>query len=643
MSTLVNPYIAGNPVTGTEMFFGRQDIFTFVQQALIGQHRDNVIVLYGQRRTGKTSVLYQMHRHLDSRYLCIFVDLHGLALDGLSGFLWELANIMGRSLRKDYRIELPPLGARAGFLTDARNAFENDFLPQIWSAVGNRHVLLMLDEAIRLQEQIQAGKLEKEVFEYLRHLMQHYEQLNFLFSLGSGLEEMEKEYAFLFNVGLYKKISFLERDAAIELITRPASDHYQLTPNAIDRILQITSGHAYYTQLLCHSLFNRWQRNHKSPITNKDVETSLDEVVERGLAVLKHVWEESTPGEKAVLAGLSTSMGNHNQPVRVSEVNSVWQRLNVALPESERARAIKSLIARDVIGGSDRYKFAIDLQRLWVQKYERLEWVKEEIAEDIQRWRTEPRTPVVHPSFWRSRTGLVILGTVLGLISLGGLLGMIYMRSQQSSLGTAGTIPVETVPAQTIPFGSPNDPTLLNSVFGWQPGNSPINAYDVGSQPNALTLITGGHTDQWGELDSQPLIFYSIEGDFETQVKVVFFPGRGHEFAALGVRSIQDHLTWLRLGIGGNPEQIVGLDVNEQGRGNKIRISPYSDNTVYFKIERRGPVFNFLYGPDGIHWTVFQQGYVAEMSASVEIFLTVGSWETGGASAQFYDFKASSK
>jgi hypothetical protein len=55
MPEIINPYIAGNPVTGPEMFFGREDVFEFVRQTLIGQHRNNVIVLYGQRRTGKTS------------------------------------------------------------------------------------------------------------------------------------------------------------------------------------------------------------------------------------------------------------------------------------------------------------------------------------------------------------------------------------------------------------------------------------------------------------------------------------------------------------------------------------------------------------------------------------------------------------
>jgi hypothetical protein len=439
MSNLVNPYIAGNPVTGSEMFFGRQDVFTYIQQALIGRHRDNVIVLYGQRRTGKTSVLYQMRRHLDQRYLCIFVDLHGLALEGLNGFLWELANIMARSLRKDYGIELPPLRDRAVFMTDARDSFENEFLSQIWSAIGDQHVLLMLDEAIRLQEQIQAGKLEKEVFSYLRHLMQHYEHLNFLFSLGSGLEEMEKEYAFLFNVGLYKKISFLEQDAAVALITQPVKDHYQLMPNAIDRILQITSGHAYYTQLVCHSLFNRWQQNYKPSITVEDVEAILSEVIERGLAVLKHIWEESTPGEKAVLAGLAVAMGDQNRPIAVSEINSAWQRVGIRLPENECAKALKRLIARDVIVGSGTYKFAIDLQRIWVQKYERLEWVKEEIAADLQRWQAEQDAAVARTSTsstWPGTT-VPVVAAILGMILIITLFGIFYLRSQQTVAPTA--------------------------------------------------------------------------------------------------------------------------------------------------------------------------------------------------------------
>ena len=104
---LSNPYVAGSPVSRPEMFFGREDVFEFVRGALVGQHQDNVIVLYGKRRTGKTSVLYQMHRNIDPRYLPILVDLQAMTMDSLSGFLWELASTIRRALRREHQIDIP--------------------------------------------------------------------------------------------------------------------------------------------------------------------------------------------------------------------------------------------------------------------------------------------------------------------------------------------------------------------------------------------------------------------------------------------------------------------------------------------------------------------------------------------------------
>src|SRR5579872_1574590 len=133
------------------MFFGRDDVFEFIRRTLIGRHQDNVIVLYGQRRTGKTSVLYQTRSHLDERYLCIFMDLHGFALESLDGFLWEFANHIVRVLRRDYQIALPRPN-RGEFMVEPRHFFENEFLNQVWSSIEDRHLLLMLDEAVRIQE-----------------------------------------------------------------------------------------------------------------------------------------------------------------------------------------------------------------------------------------------------------------------------------------------------------------------------------------------------------------------------------------------------------------------------------------------------------------------------------------------------------
>jgi hypothetical protein len=298
-------------------------------------------------------------------------------------------------------------------MDDPRSSFENEFLNDLWAVVGNKHVLLLLDEAVRLQEQVEAGKLEHEVFEYIRHLMQHHERLNFLFSLGSGLEEMEKEYSFLFSVGLYKKISFLDKKAASDLITLPVKDYYSIEPDAVIRIFQITSGHPYFIQLLCHCLFNSWKQQRMAQMGIHAVDNVLEEVVERGSAVLKHVWEESTPGEKAFMAGMVTAMGKHNHSINVEAIAKTWMRCNVMIPSGEMTKAIRSLISRDIIVGQDQFMFTIDLQRLWIQKHRRLEWVKEEIADFVAEWHSQVVSKIA-----KTGSGLAIAGLIVGIVSI---------------------------------------------------------------------------------------------------------------------------------------------------------------------------------------------------------------------------------
>ena len=386
----INPYIAGNPIKGTEMFFGREDVFAYVRDTLTGLHRDHPIVLYGERRSGKTSVLYQMERHIDARYLCVFIDLHGLALTSFGQFLWETARLIRRTLREH--------GSDIG--ADAREAFEanpqdsfNRFLLEVAPALGDRHLLLMFDEAVRLHEQVDAGRLDPTVFEYLRHLMQHYDWLNFIFSLGSSLEEMDKRSAFLFSVTFYKRISFLNDEAARALVTEPAKGLYEVDDAAVDRVLDITSGHPYYTQLVCHCLFSRWQETQAATMRVSDVDAVLGEAIEAGSANLKYVWEDSTAGEKAVLAGLAAAAAPRARTIAMTAAAKAWAAQGVTIPSAEIAKATQSLSAREVVVRNDgSCTFRVDLQRLWLDRHRKLDWVKEEIADTLEAWgrRAEP-------------------------------------------------------------------------------------------------------------------------------------------------------------------------------------------------------------------------------------------------------------
>jgi len=380
MNSPTNPYIAGNPITGTEMFFGRQDVFRFVRETLVGRYQDNAIVLYGGRRTGKTSVLYQMERHLDPRYVPVFVDLQGISLEGLGEMLWGIARQAARALhrQKGIRITIP---ARDAFRDDPEGCFREGFLDPALQALGDDHLLLMLDEAARLYEQVQAGRLEPRAFDLLRSLIQYHPHLNFIFSIGSGLEEMRQEYTLLFNLCQYKKITFLDRDSAEALITQPVAEHYRYTLEAVERILEVTHGQPYYTQLVCNRLFARWARQGSAEVTVSDVEVVLGDAAEQGMASLQYTWEEASDAAKIVLAALADLMADGNQPVNRHDLQASIVEQDISLSRRAAGRALRELVAREVLRPTDSgTMFTVDLLRLWVQQYQRIEWVKDKFA-----------------------------------------------------------------------------------------------------------------------------------------------------------------------------------------------------------------------------------------------------------------------
>ena len=65
---MYNPYIAGAPVTEANMFFGREDVFRWIERSLTGKYVNHILVVHGQRRVGKTSVLKQLPSQLPQRW-----------------------------------------------------------------------------------------------------------------------------------------------------------------------------------------------------------------------------------------------------------------------------------------------------------------------------------------------------------------------------------------------------------------------------------------------------------------------------------------------------------------------------------------------------------------------------------------------
>ena len=150
-------------------------------------------------------------------------------------------------------------------------------------------------------------------------------------------------------------------------------------------------------------------------------------------------------GEKAALAGMATAMGERNCLVGTAAINRAWRVCDVVIPRRELAGAIRGLIARDVIVGRDEYMFTVDLQRLWVQKYRRLEWVNEEIADAVREWSSTTTTAP------RKVSRRMLLVGLAGLVALGGGITWLALSKKLFFVATPTPTPSPTLTPTPTP------------------------------------------------------------------------------------------------------------------------------------------------------------------------------------------------
>ncbi|MCJ1883174.1 hypothetical protein LNY03_29120, partial [Pseudomonas nitroreducens] len=78
--------------------------------------------------------------------------------------------------------------------------------------------------------------------------------LAFVFVVGRRLDELPSRIKATFKSAQCKRVSVLDRQAAERLITEPAANVVRFTDDAVTVLLDLTTGHPYFLQLLCYEL-----------------------------------------------------------------------------------------------------------------------------------------------------------------------------------------------------------------------------------------------------------------------------------------------------------------------------------------------------------------------------------------------------
>jgi len=96
-----NPFIVGNPIRTEKMFFGREDDFRYVRTKLEGVSQGVVIVFCGERRVGKSSILYQvLNGRLGPRFVPIFVDMQEMVISSDTEFFSRVSRLIAEAVSR---------------------------------------------------------------------------------------------------------------------------------------------------------------------------------------------------------------------------------------------------------------------------------------------------------------------------------------------------------------------------------------------------------------------------------------------------------------------------------------------------------------------------------------------------------------
>ena len=275
-----NPYTR-LPIHEQAMFFGRnQELLQIYEWLRAGVGN---IWLMGQKRVGKTSLLFHLKHHYlkDRGFVLVFIDFQLFGNIGANNIYFEVANAIYNELQADPRIG--DLGAPLpGVFAHQPPAQLIAYLNSIQSRLGANRLVLLLDEFSRTTDAYLQGTLHRSFFDEWRGLIQAtapkisyitvFQQQSYqLLSLHAQQEANDPSWH-LMELGERLVLKSLSSQDVRRLIEWPMRNFLEYTPETLDYVLQLTGGNPFLIQTFCFKLAAHMARRDRRQVEMADID-----------------------------------------------------------------------------------------------------------------------------------------------------------------------------------------------------------------------------------------------------------------------------------------------------------------------------------------------------------------------------------
>ncbi len=343
-------FVAGVPLTPADesLFVGRTDLARLLDQDLAAE-RPVPLVLLGQRRMGKSTLLNFFPRLLGTGTRIVLLDFQGLSGNPLRGapHRWVAAQVAAALANMGVKAaSWPPQEALWSATLDWLSTLEEPL------AASGRRLLIALDEVEGLERGIKEGWSDPAFLDFLRAAGDRLRRSRFLLVTAHPFSRLGPHWSDRLISAQTRRIEPLAEQDARALLTRPVEGFPDIyPPGGVERLLAETACHPYLLQLTAYDLTRRLNDAGRLKATDDDLTAALDRALEEN-NLFQNLWDDFTAIEKGLIAALARG-----------------EELTAATGADEISQARRDLAREQLIRqGGEGWRVAVPLFARWIRE-----------------------------------------------------------------------------------------------------------------------------------------------------------------------------------------------------------------------------------------------------------------------------------
>jgi hypothetical protein len=283
------PYAEGGPVDDAQMFVGRDNLLNRLEESLLAGSGSKCVVMFGQKRAGKSSLLEHLRRRLARREDCIPAQLSLLEVCtnlNEAVLYYQILKSISDALIDLQRPELTNLESICPSLEHLQEYPTIKFIESMSSLTrelkrisGGRGLMLVLlvDEFTEAYKQICKGNIAPEFMKAWKAVVEK----RYFASVLVGQDIMpafKLSFPNEFGVTEDVRITYLAEADARRLIEEPVGSE-RFIGEAVSRILGLTAGSPFYTMMFCSRLVDYMNKTRARVVTVADIAAVAQDMI----------------------------------------------------------------------------------------------------------------------------------------------------------------------------------------------------------------------------------------------------------------------------------------------------------------------------------------------------------------------------